>query len=153
MAFLLFAAVLSDGSLRLADGGSKPYSGRLEVHYKGRWGTICNDFWEKIDGTIACNQLGFEGFTDYLAPFPPGSVDQPILLDNVKCFGYEPSLSQCSHKGFGIHNCNHTTDVGIECTRGQCDDSLAWPDLIPPFLLSCNYLVEIYLQPHYRRWS
>ena len=110
---------LTVGSLRLAEGGSKPYGGRLEIYYNTQWGTVCNHFWEKVDGEIACQQLGFPGFVNYLANYPSGSTGQDILLDNVKCFGSERTLIECSHKGFGAHNCNHTSDVGIECSRGQ----------------------------------
>ncbi len=34
-------------------------SGRLEVFVNGRWGTVCDDFFNAIDNLVACLQLGF----------------------------------------------------------------------------------------------
>jgi len=39
-----------------------------------------------------------------------------IFMDNVHCNGSESSLADCSHNGWGIHNCNHGEDVSIECS-------------------------------------
>lgn len=52
------------------------------------------------------------------AAFGPGSLDQPILLDNVRCKGTEQRLLDCSHLGFEVHNCNHNRDAGVVCLEG-----------------------------------
>ncbi len=44
-------------SVRLADGGST--YGRVEIYYKGQWGTVCDDFWSIEDGHVICRMLGF----------------------------------------------------------------------------------------------
>ena len=52
----------ASGDLRLVRNGltSTSYtSGRLEVYYSGRWGTVCNDFWSSTNTRVACRQLGF----------------------------------------------------------------------------------------------
>ena len=33
--------------------------GRIEICLGGRYGTICDDFWDKQDASVACRQLGF----------------------------------------------------------------------------------------------
>ena len=45
--------------LRLADGNNAA-AGRLEILYKGVWGTICDDNFGPEEGTVACKMLGFE---------------------------------------------------------------------------------------------
>jgi len=53
--------------VRLAGSGS-PYEGRLEVFYNGEWGTVCDDLFDDIDATVACNSLGF-GLMHYFSQF------------------------------------------------------------------------------------
>ena len=37
-------------------------------------------------------------------------------MDNVQCRGTERSLLLCSHRGIGVHNCGHYSDVGVCCS-------------------------------------
>lgn len=36
-------------------------------------------------------------------------------LDDMDCTGKENRLADCSHPGWGVENCGHEEDVGIEC--------------------------------------
>ncbi len=38
-----------------------------------------------------------------------------IWLDDVNCTGYETTLTNCSHGGWGSHNCDHGKDVSVRC--------------------------------------
>ena len=47
------------GELRLVNGiHTDGNEGRLEICYKGQWGTICQDSWNYYDVEVACRQLG-----------------------------------------------------------------------------------------------
>ena len=44
-----------------------------------------------------------------------GQGSDPIYLDNVACFGYEPTLLSCISQPIGSHNCIHSEDAGVRC--------------------------------------
>ena len=44
-----------------------------------------------------------------------GGGTGPIWLDNVNCNGSETDIGNCSHRGWGTHDCGHIEDVSIRC--------------------------------------
>lgn len=104
----------AEGGIRLSDGSSTN-EGRVEVCYKGEWGTICDDSWDSSDAKVVCKMLGRSGGTPFSsAHYGQGSGE--IFLDDVKCTGEEGSLLQCNHRGIGNHNCGHGEDAGVKCS-------------------------------------
>jgi hypothetical protein len=103
-------------TLRLQGPSSEIGIGRVEIFYKGKWGTISDHQWTIRDAEVACRQLGYHfavrALPGYLVPDGTGQ----IWLDNVQCEGHEQSLSSCYHRGWGVHNYQHSNDVGVECS-------------------------------------
>ncbi|KAG7313958.1 hypothetical protein KOW79_022454 [Hemibagrus wyckioides] len=105
---------LTDGSVRLV-GGAGGFEGRLEVHYQGRWGTVCDDGWTNTNTQVICRQLGYRSGQS-MNPERFGVGSGPILLDDVSCTGKEPTLTHCARREWLRHDCKHTEDVAIACS-------------------------------------
>ncbi|XP_078663425.1 uncharacterized protein LOC144906732 [Branchiostoma floridae x Branchiostoma belcheri] len=98
-------------------GGSDPHEGRVEVLYNGQWGTICDDDWDFNDARVVCRELGYPDADAASGSAPFGQGSGPIWIDGVSCTGSETVISHCSHHGWGVHNCGHSEDAGVECTN------------------------------------
>ena len=88
----------------------------MEIYYSGRWGTVCDDNWDKNDARVVCRQLGYSSVVSapHSARFGQGSGK--IWLDDVQCQGNEGSIVSCRQNPWGVHNCGHNEDASVICS-------------------------------------
>ena len=41
-------------------GGRDSREGRVEICVDGRWGTVCDDQWDRMEALVACRQMGLQ---------------------------------------------------------------------------------------------
>uniref|UniRef100_A0A8C4F6B3 Uromodulin n=1 Tax=Dicentrarchus labrax TaxID=13489 RepID=A0A8C4F6B3_DICLA len=102
----------ADSPVRLVNSDNR-CSGRVEIFHRGQWGTVCDDAWDLKDANVVCRQLDCGPARSALQAAAFGQGSGPIWLDDVSCFGNESSITDCRHRGFGVHNCGHGEDASI----------------------------------------
>ena len=115
-------------------GGPIPPEGRLEVRYKGVWGTVCDDYFNDASATVVCHMLDYKHTGRFIGNrYGPGNGT--IWLDDLRCDGTERHISECSHRGWGFHNCGHDEDVAVSCLGNtsplKITTSTSSPDIGP----------------------
>ena len=114
----------AQNDLRLGGGDSTAH-GLVEIYHDGRWGMVCDDFWDIKDAEVACRQLGFvdaaAAITEFDGSdrFDDGDIIG-IMLDNVQCLGSEAKLADCPRRNdltWGESNCALTEGAAVRCTN------------------------------------
>ncbi|XP_019637311.1 PREDICTED: deleted in malignant brain tumors 1 protein-like isoform X2 [Branchiostoma belcheri] len=106
----------SSSRIRLV-GGSSSNEGRVEVRPPDSfvWGTVCDDLFDSLDANVICRMLGYPGSQTFYTDARFGQGTGPIYLDDLGCTGVETSVFDCSHLGWGDHNCGHHEDASVVC--------------------------------------
>ena len=97
-------------------GGNWNGAGRVEIFYRGVWGTVCDDNWDISDARVVCRELGYPDAVSAPQNARFGEGSGIIWLDDVSCSGNERSIVSCRHGGWGVHNCGHREDASVICS-------------------------------------
>jgi len=131
--------------VRLTGYPRKHNEGRVELFYKGEWGTICDDDFSINNANVLCRQLGFVSATGWTHSAKYGKGQGKIWLDNVLCNGGEKSIEFCKSRGWGNSDCTHDEDAGVVCK----DERI--PGFVDPNVIDThvdeNKVEEVRLRP------
>ena len=70
------------------------------------------------DAQVVCRQLGLGKAVAAKHRAFYGRGSGQIWLDDVICIGTEGTIGNCSHRGWGIEDCDHWEDASVKCIRG-----------------------------------
>ncbi|ELU10060.1 hypothetical protein CAPTEDRAFT_221427 [Capitella teleta] len=135
--------------LRLVDGSGTvlPWGtldGYLQIQWVEDWGTVCDDSFSYSEAEFFCRALGFDRGTVGWSS-SNSYITGTIWLDDVSCPTDAKSFSQCTHGGWGIHNCAHSEDVYLSCATDSYGQSYV-PE--PKALAMVSDGNDIYGPPH-----
>ncbi len=66
--------------------------------------------------SVLCRYLGYYGSAVAHSSAYYGQGSGYIVLDDVRCGGYESSFFDCANSGWGQHNCQHHEDASVTCS-------------------------------------
>lgn len=95
--------------------GAQVGEGRVEVLVNRQWGTVCDHRWNLISASVVCRQLGFGSAREALFGAQLGQGLGPIHLSEVRCRGYERTLSDCLALEGSQNGCQHANDAAVRC--------------------------------------
>uniref|UniRef100_A0A1A9X3F4 protein-lysine 6-oxidase n=1 Tax=Glossina brevipalpis TaxID=37001 RepID=A0A1A9X3F4_9MUSC len=119
-----------EGAIRLV-GGQNEYEGNIEVLHNNKWGSVCDDEWDTVEGRIVCEQLGFAGLKKITHSGYFGPARRRFWMDNLFCEGHEKELTDCHFDGWGVNDCEPTEAAGVICQPPGGVESL--PDIKPEY--------------------
>jgi len=105
---------LTDDAVALF-GSGHPRKGRLELYHNGKWGTVCDDYFDTAAARVVCHSLGFGYIGGEKNAINYGLGIGMIWLDSVRCVGTETHIGECSHREWGVHDCTHHEDIAVVC--------------------------------------
>ncbi|XP_028407309.1 galectin-3-binding protein A-like [Dendronephthya gigantea] len=102
-------------SVRLQGPLNGTGTGRVEVFFRGYWGTICDNGWDMRDTRVICRQLGYPDSVRTLKRNEAPSGSGQIWFSYLSCSGEEQNITSCSYR-WDYPYCSHYADVGVKCS-------------------------------------
>lgn len=108
-------------------------TGRVEMFYNKKWGTVCNKGWTDESADVTCKQLGFTaggkavGSPGQFKACIIGKEDfceaegKELIAENLKCTGKEKKVIECGGK-FPAQ-CSHFQSAMVKCNGSDGDTS------------------------------
>uniref|UniRef100_A0A8C4T7Q0 SRCR domain-containing protein n=1 Tax=Erpetoichthys calabaricus TaxID=27687 RepID=A0A8C4T7Q0_ERPCA len=96
--------------------GTDSCSGRVELQFDGKWGTVCDQYWTLKDANVLCHQLNCGYATEAPGQASFGEGIGEIWADIFGCEGSETHLSKCPISVWGRGDCSHANDAGVICS-------------------------------------
>ncbi len=97
-------------------GGNNACAGRVEIHHRGQWGTVCQEDWDMTEAAVVCRELGCGEPIDALGSAHFGQGSGPIWTRIMLCTGSESTLKYCGSVEWGFYDCDHSKDAGVICS-------------------------------------
>ncbi|XP_075580938.1 scavenger receptor cysteine-rich domain-containing protein SCART1-like [Pelecanus crispus] len=91
-------------ALRLGNGSN--CSGRLQVFYNGKWGSVCSNSMTLQTVSLACKELGCGDAGTLETRLPSGRVSGHAWLDRVECGERNSSFWQCPSAPWDPRSCD-----------------------------------------------
>ena len=106
-------------------GMDSPNVGHVQVKYNGTWGTICvRRSLTYQSAEVICRQLGhgppLKHFFMYKECTAKNEGGERVWMSNLDCRGFEESIDQCPHRGWGRMDPEHCQ----YCTPQHCSACL-----------------------------
>uniref|UniRef100_A0A8C1XNW1 SRCR domain-containing protein n=1 Tax=Cyprinus carpio TaxID=7962 RepID=A0A8C1XNW1_CYPCA len=98
-------------------GGNSSCSGRVEVLYRGQWGTVCHNHWDKTDVEVVCRELdcgeALNAVSNVLGAAAFGKGDTQMWTQEIQCRGNESLIRRCPSSTSNNINCTHDNHIYI----------------------------------------